>query len=67
MVIARDEQTGIQIKVVSYPGRRHDDAYTSSTSEGQIQATHKGGGLLLSDGIYGSTFYMATGFHGFHV
>jgi len=30
-----------------------------------IEAIHEG--LTLQSGVYGSTFYMATGFHGFHV
>ena len=30
-----------------------------------IHAYHEG--LTLQSGVYGSTFYMATGFHGFHV
>jgi cytochrome c oxidase subunit 3 len=39
--------------------------FTSFQAYVYYHAIHEG--FTLSDGIYGSTFYMATGFHGFHV
>jgi cytochrome c oxidase subunit 3 len=32
-----------------------------------VHTIHSSQGFTISDGVFGSTFYMATGFHGFHV
>ena len=39
--------------------------FTSLQAYEYVHAIHEG--FTISDGIFGSTFYMATGFHGFHV
>jgi cytochrome c oxidase subunit 3 len=39
--------------------------FTSFQAYEYVHAIHEG--FTLQDGMYGSTFYMATGFHGFHV
>ncbi|HET6519951.1 MAG TPA: cytochrome c oxidase subunit 3 [Geminicoccaceae bacterium] len=39
--------------------------FTSLQAYEYVHAVHEG--LTITDGIFGSSFYMATGFHGFHV
>ncbi len=41
--------------------------FTSFQAYEYVHTINHPQGFTISDGIYGSTFYMATGFHGFHV
>ena len=41
--------------------------FTSLQAYEYIHTIYSPEGFTLSSGIFGSTFYMATGFHGFHV
>jgi cytochrome c oxidase subunit 3 len=41
--------------------------FTSFQAYEYVHTIYGHAGFTISDGIFGSTFYMATGFHGFHV
>jgi cytochrome c oxidase subunit III len=41
--------------------------FTSFQAYEYVHTIYSPEGFSISDGIFGSTFYMATGFHGFHV
>jgi cytochrome c oxidase subunit 3 len=41
--------------------------FTSLQAYEYVHTIHSAEGFTISSGIFGSTFYMATGFHGFHV
>ena len=41
--------------------------FTGMQAYEYVHTIYASGGFTIDDGIFGSTFYMATGFHGFHV